>query len=225
MRRKIIKIEDIEVRVDRRKNYKNLNLKIIPPLGEVRLSGPNFITDKQIKEFIGLNIDDIRLAIERYRKKYNIDKNIISIWSKEYKLITRESTKNRVYIENEKIYLGVKDFSQKDKVLDSFLRKELENKVEILIKKYSKLMEVDVSEFRIRKMKSRWGTCNIRDKRIWINFELVKYPEFCLEYVIIHELAHLFERGHNKRFYSIVEKYLPDWQKANNYLKKHIIFR
>jgi predicted metal-dependent hydrolase len=67
-------------------------------------------------------------------------------------------------------------------------------------------------------MKTKWGTCNIQDRRIWLNLELIKFPLRCIEYVVLHELTHLFERQHNARFYGIVERHMPDWQIWENAL-------
>jgi hypothetical protein len=61
-------------------------------------------------------------------------------------------------------------------------------------------------------MRSRWGTCNIRARRIWLNLELAKYPPECLEYVVVHEMVHLLERSHNARFKSLMDRFLPDWR-------------
>jgi predicted metal-dependent hydrolase len=78
---------------------------------------------------------------------------------------------------------------------------------------------VQTKERRVRLMKTRWGSCNIIDKRIWLNACLSNYPEECLEYVIVHELCHLLERGHNARFYGFVESCLPDWKRRRKILK------
>ena len=73
-------------------------------------------------------------------------------------------------------------------------------------------MGVKVNEVRIRKMKTRWGTCNRRARRIWLNLELMKKPAACLEYVVVHELVHLLERKHNNRFRDLMDSHLPQWR-------------
>lgn len=80
-------------------------------------------------------------------------------------------------------------------------------------------MNLEISEFRIKNMKTRWGTCNIRDKRIWLSLSLAKKPPICLEYVIVHELSHLYEKGHNKRFYTILDSYFQGRKEAESLLK------
>lgn len=85
--------------------------------------------------------------------------------------------------------------------------------------KWEPILGVHAKERRVRTMKTRWGSCNIAEKRIWLNACLSNYPEECLEYVIVHELCHLLERGHNARFYGFVQNCLPDWKRLRKILK------
>jgi predicted metal-dependent hydrolase len=80
-------------------------------------------------------------------------------------------------------------------------------------------MGVEVNSFRIKKMKTRWGSCNRKAGRIWFNLELAKKPAECLEYIVVHEMVHLLERGHNRVFYGYMDRFLPDWRRYNNLLK------
>ena len=73
-------------------------------------------------------------------------------------------------------------------------------------------MGVKVQEFGVKLMKTRWGTCNIQAKRIWINLELAKKSPRCLEYIVVHEMVHLLEKGHNAKFYSYMDEFLPNWK-------------
>ena len=77
---------------------------------------------------------------------------------------------------------------------------------------------IDADEAKIKKMKTRWGTCNIDSRRIWINLQLAKKPPECLEYVVIHELVHLLEKNHTNRFNALVEEYCPTWKEAKKLL-------
>ena len=97
-------------------------------------------------------------------------------------------------------------------ILDEWYRQRLKEIVPVLITQYENAMKVQVSEFGIKKMKTRWGTCSIRAKRIWLNLELAKKPIECLEYVVVHELVHILERKHNERFIALMDKYLPKWR-------------
>ncbi len=79
-------------------------------------------------------------------------------------------------------------------------------------------MGVNVEEFGVKLMKTRWGTCNTQAKRIWINLELAKKSPRCLEYIIVHEMVHLLERHHNKKYKAYMDKFLPNWKSIKNEL-------
>ncbi len=89
-----------------------------------------------------------------------------------------------------------------------------------LFAKWEKIIGVKVNQYGVRKMKTRWGTCNRDLKRIWINYELVKKPIDCLEYVVVHEMAHFLERLHNDRFVSLMNQYLPKWRSYRDELNR-----
>lgn len=84
-------------------------------------------------------------------------------------------------------------------------------------------MGVSVSEWGVKRMKTRWGTCNPVAKRIWINLELAKTHPRCLEYIVVHEMTHLLERNHNKRFKSYMDKFLPNWPSIKDELNNMIL--
>jgi predicted metal-dependent hydrolase len=81
-------------------------------------------------------------------------------------------------------------------------------------------MNVKVNEFGIKKMKTKWGTCNIEAKRIWLNLELAKKPAECLEYVVVHEMVHLLERNHNDKFEAYMNQFLPKWSYLRDELNR-----
>jgi len=89
-----------------------------------------------------------------------------------------------------------------------------------IIDQYEKTMKVNVSEFGIKKMRTKWGTCNINAKRIWLNLELAKKPIECLEYIVVHEMVHFLERHHNERFIAFMDKLLPKWRFFKEELNK-----
>jgi hypothetical protein len=77
---------------------------------------------------------------------------------------------------------------------------------------------VEVSEWGVKRMKTRWGSCNTHARRIWLNLELIKYPQSALEYIVVHEMVHLLERRHNKRFYTYMDQFLPGWREKREAL-------
>lgn len=104
-------------------------------------------------------------------------------------------------------------------ILRYWLRESLDREMTDLAAHWAQRMGVEPRELKIRKMKTRWGSCNTKAKRIWINEALICLAPELLEYVMIHELAHLIEPGHNARFYGVMDTYLPDWKTRKNILK------
>lgn len=101
-----------------------------------------------------------------------------------------------------------------------WLRSLLNERIQILLGKWQPTIGIAPAECRLKKMKTRWGSCNTRAKRIWINACLVHLDPSLLEYVLVHELVHLLEPGHTQRFYGIVKEYLPDWKHRESRLNR-----
>jgi predicted metal-dependent hydrolase len=101
---------------------------------------------------------------------------------------------------------------QRQTIIYEWYRNELKKQVQPLIEKWQKQIGVTVDDWQIKQMKTKWGTCNIEKKRVWVNLELAKKPIHCLEYIIVHELIHLIERHHNEKFLSLLERHLPQWK-------------
>ena len=143
------------------------------------------------------------------------------IFGKEIVLEVRLGDKNVVKLSDDKIILVIKDKDQdRGQIVMSYLRKVLYNKALEFINRYEKIMGVHAEQLRIKKMKTRWGTCNIEAKRIWINYELIKYPIECLEHIVVHELTHLLETNHTPRFYALLGKYYPNFRENDKLIKE-----
>ena len=107
---------------------------------------------------------------------------------------------------------------QRKHLLDEFYRKKLKLVVPELLEKYSRIVGKTPVEWRIRDMKTRWGTCNTKDKRIWLSLHLAKKHPDCLEYVIAHELTHLHVPNHSKEFWARMDVYYPGWKAVRKLL-------
>ena len=101
---------------------------------------------------------------------------------------------------------------QREQALTNWYRQQLKAELPKLIQKWERVIGVKTNDWGVKKMKTRWGTCNTQAKRIWLNLELIKKPPHCLEYVVVHELVHLLERGHGDRFQAYMSKFMPDWR-------------
>lgn len=217
--KKII-IEDIEVELTRKK-IKNINLSVHAPNGRITLSVPNNISEEKVHSFLLDRISWIKKQQEKFvstekleEKKYIAGEKHL-YFGQEYTLnvITRNKSKIEIVGDHINLYIpGDISKDKKESLMMEWYRAELRKVIPNYIEKYEKLMKVKVEDWGIKKMKSRWGTCNTLEKRIWINLELAKKSYDCLEYIIVHEMAHLLERGHGPRFKGVMDKYYPNWK-------------
>ncbi|WP_299983121.1 M48 family metallopeptidase [Desulfobacula sp.] len=138
--------------------------------------------------------------------------------------VNHQNTRSEVFITaDNRINLLVKpgsDVYEREKIIVAWYRKELKRSIGKVVAKWQPVMGVIVNEFGVRKMKTRWGSCNINDRRIWLNMALINLVEPFLEYVIVHEMVHLLERRHNARFKGFMDQFIPDWRKLKKELDR-----
>ena len=223
--KKVINMNDLVVMIKYRKNMKNIYLKV-EKNADVVVSAPPRTPNYIIKKLIQENIDEIKLRRNNILtngytvKQYVTDEKHI-IFGKEFVLEVILGNKNVIKLSDDKIILVIKDKDQdRGQIVMSYLRKVLYNKALEFINRYEKIMGVHAEQLRIKKMKTRWGTCNIEAKRIWINYELIKYPIECLEHIVVHELTHLLETNHTPRFYALLGKYYPNFRENDKLIKE-----
>ncbi|SMO47212.1 M48 family metallopeptidase [Gracilimonas mengyeensis] len=218
-----IAVKDLQVEV-RRKNVKNLNLRVYPSKQQVRLSIPRRATLAHAEGFITQKYSWIKQKLLDKPAKKKITPKTFEDGETHYVsgraftlniVHSKQSQEVLVDHETDTLHLSVPAGSsaeKKERVLTEWYRAELKKQIPGLINKWEKPMGVRVNEFGVKQMKTRWGSCNIRQRRIWLNLELAKKSPELLEYVVVHEMTHLLERLHSKRFYQIMEKFLPNWK-------------
>ena len=216
-------IDDIEIEVTK-KNIKNIRLSVHSPNGEVKVSAPKKVTDESIRLFIFSRLSWIKKQRLRFENQEKIpEMEYISgenhyYFGQRYLLnvIYGSTNKSKVKIRNDGyIDLYVKigtDKEKKEKAIKEWYREKLKASIPPIIEKWEKRMNLIVNDWGVKQMKTRWGTCNINAKRIWINLELAKKPPHCLEYIVVHEMAHLIEPRHGERFKAIMDQYYPEWR-------------
>ena len=216
-----LKIDNITVDVVQ-KNIKNIHLRVYPPAGRVRISAPSRMDLAAIRAFVISKLGWIKKqqtrlinqAREAQREFINRETHYFN--GKRYLLkVTEQNAAPKVVLKHSSIELYVRpetDAVKRKSILDEWYRRKLKEIVPALIEKWEKKMNVQVNEFGIKKMKTRWGTCNRQAKRIWLNLELAKKPPECLEYIVVHEMAHLLERKHNDRFTALMTGFIPKWR-------------
>lgn len=225
----IFEIDDICIEV-LKKTIKNVNLRIYPPEGQVKMSVPLWYSEKQIKKFLQEKITWIHTQRQRLRHTSPLvrtpasSQTTLAFKGVHYPIVYQETQgTSQIFLKNKFIYCLYHKHTteiQKQLVLDSWYKKEMQNLLPDLIAHWEKIIEVQVVTWGIRKMKTRWGSCNPKAKRIWLNLTLIQKPLICLEYVLVHELIHLLEPSHNKRFYDLMTKYMPNWQEHKELLER-----
>lgn len=206
-----------------RKKIKNLYIRVNPPGGEVMVSVPLYISDRQIASFLEEHWSWIQEKREELTKQEQGKKEpqyvtgeTHFLWGKPYELqVERSLKKPLTELRGAQIYMRVSAYStveERRKQLDLFYKQELQKKLPDFVERYESIVGRHAEEWRFRRMKTRWGSCQIQKKRICLNIQLAEKPVECLEYVVVHELTHLHEAGHNKRFWTLVERFYPDWK-------------
>ena len=211
-----------------KKDIKNLHLNVLPPDGKVRVSAPKRMDDLSVRVFIISKLPWIKKHVNRFKEQpRETPREYVSGESHYFKgeryllNVIEYDGKPNIAINNKKyIDFYVKkdaDLEEKKKIFLLWQREELAKELFGIFNKWQEIMGVSANEIRIKRMKTKWGTCNIKAKRIWINLELIKKPVYCIEYIVVHELTHLIEINHNKRFKEIMDKFIPHWR---NYKKE-----
>lgn len=225
-----IVVNDIVVDIVR-KDIKNLHLGVYPPHGRVRVAVPLYVEDDAVRLAVISKLAWIRRqqqqfqAQERQTERQYISGESHYFQGQRYLLNVeyRDETPS-VKIRNKKILeLIVRPNStveQRGRVLLEWYRQHLKQQTAPLIEKWQPIIGVEINEWRIKQMKTKWGSCNIEARRIWLNLELAKKPVQCLEYIIVHELVHLLERHHNERFIQFMDSFLPNWRMLRDELNR-----
>lgn len=224
-----IKLGEITVDVVR-KEIKNIHLSVYPPTGRVRVSAPSRMSLDTIRIFVISKLDWIKThqhklqQQERETPREYLDRESHHFWGKRYllRVLEKDAAPEVICLHN-KIILQVRPETNKERkeaILEEWYREQLKEAVPSLIAKWEPLMGVTVRKFFVQRMKTRWGSCNQRTGSIRLNTELAKKRPECLEYVVVHEMAHLLEPSHNRRFLSLMDQFMPKWQFSRSELNQ-----
>jgi Predicted metal-dependent hydrolase len=204
------------------KRIKNMYLRVRAPSGDVEVSAPRQCSLNEIERWLFERHDWLikqrkRIALQPALPELQfISGEEHKLWGENHPLDVvvkkRGTSVKRLGDRLRLISLPHYNADQRKQVMDRWYREQITQEVKALLDIWQPRMGAYSSSFGIRAMKTRWGSCNIRSKKIWLNLELVKKPVECLEYVVVHELTHLFERYHNARFYALMDSFLPDWR-------------
>ncbi|MDO5824399.1 M48 family metallopeptidase [Methanobrevibacter sp.] len=213
------------------KNIKNIYLRVIPPNGDVKLSAPSSISDEDLLEFIKSRREWIlekqtvilNSNIQPPLKYVTGEKHYL--WGEAYTLkLIKNSTAKQVLAdkENSILYLPTPSkntIEKREEIMVKFYKSQLQEALHLVLDKCIKIVGKSPAEVKIRKMKN-WGNCRWHDRTITLNLNLAKKDQTCLEYVLIHELCHLIEFNHGKKFKKLMDKFCPNWKKIKKELNE-----
>ena len=229
LKKEHIVINDLPVEVWR-KSVKNINLAVYAPDGRVRISVPCLMSDRGVRQAVVNRMAWIQTQRERFQARpvavvlKCVSGEMHSFFGKKYPLtVVERSARHCVTFDSlVGITLSVRSGTStgaRFAVLEDWYREELKHRIPDLLETWQAKVGRRAKEFRIKKMKTRWGTCNIMAGRLWLSLELAKKPLECLEFIVVHELVHLLERDHNTKFYDHMDRLLPEWRRIDILLK------
>ena len=212
------------------KEIKNVHLSVYPPDGHVRVAAP-----------IRMNLDTVRVFtisklpwIKKQQKKLRdqpretarqyVDRESHYVWGERclLKVVEKEAAPS-VEKHHDTLILTIRhntDLSKRQAIVEAWYRDQIRQVLTPLVQKWEKTMGVKVERFFIQRMKTKWGSCNHERRTIRLNSELAKKPLECLEYVLVHELAHLLEPSHNARYKALMDHFMPEWRHRRDTLNE-----
>jgi predicted metal-dependent hydrolase len=219
----MIQLGEISIAVTR-KDIKNVHLTVHPPDGRVTLAAPTntrleVARAYAISKLIWIRDQQRKLKCQaRETPRQFVERESHHVWGRRYLMsVDYQDVRPSVVLSNKRITLIVRPDSSAEKraeVMHEWHKSLLHEVVPPLIRKWERKLKVSVSGYFLQRMKTKWGSCNHVDGNIRLNTELVKKPKDLLEYVIVHEMAHLIESTHSDRFMAILEKHYPSWREA-----------
>jgi len=224
-----VQLGDLTVDVIK-KDIKNVHLSVYPPTGRVRISAPNRMDLDTIRVFaisklgwIRQHQRDVR-GQDRETPREFLDRESHYIWGRRYLLQQQEEqAAPRIELSHNRLTLQIRPgmtTAKKESLLDDWYRGLVKQAAPTLIAKWEKLMGVRVEKFFVQRMKTKWGSCTPGRRTIRLNSELAKKPSECLEYIIVHEMAHLLEPTHNGQFVALMDRFIPKWQSYRENLNR-----
>lgn len=212
------------------KDIKNVHLSVHPPTGRVRIAAPKRMKVDTIRVYAISKLDWIKRhqvkmqSQERETPREYLDRESHYVWGKRYLLKVIESNQvPTVELKHTQMLLIVRPGSgieKRESVVSAWYREEVRTAAAPLIAKWESRLGVKSAKCFVQRMKTKWGSCNPSTHSIRLNSDLAKKPRECLEYIVVHELIHLFEPSHNAHFTSLMDKFMPNWKHIREELNR-----
>ena len=204
------------------KDIKNIHLSVYPPNGRVRISAPLRMDIDTIRVFAITKLGWIKQQQhklneqEREAPREYLDRESHYVWGKRYLLkIETHDGAPTVELKHSKMILRVRPAASPERrrdVLEAWYREQLKSALPPLLEKWETLMGVKAGHCFVQKMRTKWGSCSYKTGNIRLNTDLAKKPPERLEYIVVHELAHLLEPTHNQHFIALMDQFMPKWR-------------
>jgi len=204
------------------KNIKNLHIAVYPPLGRVRVAAPERLDDDAIRlavvqrlPWIKRQRDQLRSAV-RQTEREMITGESHFVWGRRHRLQIEECKGPTTFVTaGARLRMLTRAGStpqQRLAALERWYRQQLQDAIPEIIAKWEPIIGREVPKWTVRRMKTKWGTCNRESGHIWLNLELAKKHPRCLEYIVVHEMTHYLQRNHDDAFTELMDRFLPDWR-------------
>jgi predicted metal-dependent hydrolase len=210
------------------KDIKNLHIGVYPPLGRVRVAAPQRLDDDRVRLAVIQRLPWIKKQREQLSKAQRQTKREMVtgeshyVWGIRCRLrVIERPGRAHVELDGGRLLLYVPEDTDEDarlSVLQRWQREQLRARIPALVARWELVIGRTVPKWSIRRMKTKWGSCNRETGHIWFNVELAKKHPDCLEYIVVHEMTHLLERNHGERFTKLMDRHMPDWRSRRDQL-------
>jgi predicted metal-dependent hydrolase len=225
-----LRVAELEIEVVR-KAIKNLHISVHPPHGRIRAAAPLAMSQDAVRRAVVTRLGWIKrqraafVAQSRSGAPEFVSGESHWLFGRRYRLVVEEhDSPVEISIRGgAKIRLRCRpglSAAGRARALDAWYRERLEEVVGPMFEQWCRRLGVDAREFRIKRMRTKWGSCSVRARRIWLNVELARRPQRCIEYLVVHELVHLLEPSHGPNFVSLMDRYLPTWRRLRALLNE-----
>ncbi len=214
-----------------RKPIRHVYIRVVPPDGEVRVSAPWQMPESSIREILESRLAWIRLQQSRVAAELGFPPDLVPesgplpVWGQPVSVRVEGCGKKRsghvLQADGRELVLFLRnsrDIGERNRLLEHFYRQQIRWEVDRILPVWVGRTGSSPSFMGIRKMQTRWGSCHPVRRRVWLNLALARYPHRCLEYVLVHELVHFRESGHNSRFRAYMDHFLPEWREIRKLL-------
>ena len=214
-----------------RKDIKNLHVGVYPPNGRVRVAAPHRLDNDAIRRAIITRLRWIRRHQAQFkRQKRQSNRELVTgeshyFQGRRYRLNVIDHDGPATVTLRNKTTMDLRvrsgtDRTKRESILHAWYRDRLREQIPILLATWEPRLGITINEVRIKKMKTRWGSCNAEAKRIWLNLELAKKPSASLEYILVHEMTHLLHRHHDEAFRARLDQLMPNWELRRDELNR-----